>query len=247
MIDQHLWNKIRCFKLDNEEASFNFSQRLARDNSWSHDFALNVVEEYKKFIYLCCVSKSPITPSDAVDQVWHLHLTYTKSYWHDFCKGTLNKEIHHNPTKGGRSERKKFSNNYDLSFKMYEQEFGFQPPSNIWKDNKTRFRDINFSRVNLNHYWLVKKPSKARIRISTILSILIIAPFLFIASKNDGGAPIFIILAILALIVILIILTKNGNGNSGCDTGCTFWDSDSDNDSGCDSGCSGCSGCGGCD
>ncbi len=107
MKHQNLWDKIESFQLDDLNANFTFSKRLARDNGWTFTFSKKVIAEYKKFIYLCCISENPITPSDAVDQAWHLHLTYTKSYWKDFCSNTLNREIHHNPTKGGDSEQQK--------------------------------------------------------------------------------------------------------------------------------------------
>lgn len=79
MKDTALWKRIQTFALDVPHIKFPFSKRLARDNHWSHEFALAAIDEYKRFIYLCCISAEPITPSDAVDQVWHLHLTYTKS------------------------------------------------------------------------------------------------------------------------------------------------------------------------
>ncbi|MUV03051.1 hypothetical protein GN157_04950 [Flavobacterium rakeshii] len=96
---KELWDKISNFRLDDPDASFTFSARLARENGWTKEYTNSVIEEYRKFIFLCCVSKSSATPSDPVNQVWHLHLTYTKSYWINFCKSTLQREIHHNPTK----------------------------------------------------------------------------------------------------------------------------------------------------
>ncbi|MEE1898493.1 hypothetical protein V1389_09110 [Flavobacterium rakeshii] len=96
---KELWDKISNFRLDDPDASFTFSARLARENGWTKEYTNSVIEEYRKFIFVCCVSKSSVTPSDPVNQVWHLHLTYTKSYWIDFCKNTLQREIHHKPTK----------------------------------------------------------------------------------------------------------------------------------------------------
>ena len=147
MKNRELWTKIKLFKLDVDQAHFSFSQRLARDNNWTHEFALKVVEEYRRFIYLCCISEGQmITPSDAVDQAWHLHLTYTKSYWNDFCKYTLEQEIHHNPTKGGHKEREKFTNCYDLTFELYRQEFGEEPKEHIWWNSQKRFKEVDFKR-----------------------------------------------------------------------------------------------------
>src|SRR6185436_16480072 len=100
--EKELWDKISSFKIDDDGSSFRFSKRLARENGWTISYSGNVIEEYKKFIFLCCISKTGVTPSDQVDQAWHLHLTFTKSYWVDLCKNIISKEIHHNPTKGGQ-------------------------------------------------------------------------------------------------------------------------------------------------
>ncbi|WP_197276048.1 hypothetical protein [Mangrovimonas sp. TPBH4] len=221
--------------MDFDSIDFNFSERLARDNNWNVEYSLRVIEEYKKFIYLCCISNQPITPSDAVDQAWHLHLTYTKSYWKDFCESTLEKEIHHSPTKGGESEREKFSDCYNLTFERYENEFGQKPPSDIWLDKTKRFKDVNFRRINVNNYWLVKKPSKALGTSLKFFGIIILIPYLFMNAK-DNDAPIPVIIFIIIVFILIFMKGKRGGG-SGCSYDCSY-------DSSC--GSDGCSGCGGC-
>lgn len=61
-------------------------------------FCEQVIGEYKKFMLLCCVLPQGASPSQQVDAVWHLHLTYTRSYWTHFCRNTLGKDIHHHPS-----------------------------------------------------------------------------------------------------------------------------------------------------
>jgi hypothetical protein len=163
-----LWQKIESFTLDDPETAFKFSDRLARENGWSPEFTAAVIEEYKKFIFLCCITESGVTPSDAVDQAWHLHLTFTKSYWNDLCRDTLHKEIHHNPTKGGQQEANKFDDYYTATKELYRSKFGYDPPAAIWPVNEKRFSDIDFQRINLKQYWLIKKtvpPSKQQANI----------------------------------------------------------------------------------
>ena len=154
-----LWNKIKAFQLDDPQSAYTFTERLARENGWLLSYSLSAVEEYKKFIFLLCIADHPLTPSDQVDQVWHLHLLYTQSYWIDFCKNTIDREIHHGPTKGGTKEKDKFDNWYKLTKDLYTSEFGQIPPIQIWPENKTRFRDINFKRINTDKFWVIKKPS----------------------------------------------------------------------------------------
>ena len=68
-----------------------------------------MISEYRRFVFLALAAGHPVTPSDQVDQAWHLHLLYTNSYWNRFCGETLGRRLHHGPTQGGASERDKFT------------------------------------------------------------------------------------------------------------------------------------------
>ena len=99
--NQLLWNKIQQFAFDEPNVEITFSKKLAREQKWSASYTQRVIEEYRRFIFLCCISPNGASPSKAVDEAWHLHLTYTRSYWEAFCKNTLGKDIHHYPSGGG--------------------------------------------------------------------------------------------------------------------------------------------------
>lgn len=155
--EQTLWNKIQAFELDDPESSFTFTDRLARENGWSLAYSLRAVSEYKKFMFLVCASGRALTPSDQVDQVWHLHLLYTQSYWEDFCEYTLGRKIQHGPTRGGQQERDKYTDLYELTKQNYRAYFEAEPPEDIWPSGEKRFRDINFRRVSLDSNWIIPK------------------------------------------------------------------------------------------
>lgn len=234
-----LWNKINSFQLDDPESSFTFSHRLARENGWTKSYSEKVIEEYKKFIFLCCISETTVTPSDQVDQVWHLHLTYTRSYWVDLCRNTLSKEIHHNPTKGGNLEGKKFDDLYTETRVLYQQIFKKEAPIDIWPDNEERFSDIHYQRINTKRNWVLRKPNfKGK---NTTILLLLGASFFFIQSHSDGGTMIEVLIAILFM---GFLIKGNGGKGGGSSSGGCGGDS---GHSGCggDSGCSGCGGCGG--
>jgi hypothetical protein len=153
-----LWEKVRAFELDDPESAFPFSSRLARENDWTLEYTLRTIEEYKKFMFMICVAGHPLTPSDQVDQVWHLHLLYTYSYWKEFCTAILKREVHHGPTKGGKQESDKFNDWYTKTLHTYTAIFRETPPGDIWPANEKRFRDINYQRINLDKNWIIKKP-----------------------------------------------------------------------------------------
>lgn len=238
MKDRRLWEDIAAFQFDDSDAELPFSRRLARDNNWGHGFALRCITEYKKFIYLCCTSEHSVTPSDAVDQVWHLHLTYTRSYWEDLCHAVCGRQIHHNPTKGGNLEKLHFMNCYNQTLKLYESEFGEKPPHDVWLATRNRFSAVNFSRVDKDSFWLIKKPSPFYRRLFAVSAGCLLTIWFFINSETTSPWAALFVIGIVAFLVINIIKNGHGggkSGGSGCSAGC----------GGC-SGCSGCSGCGGC-
>jgi hypothetical protein len=66
--DQELWERVRGFEISDPSADFSFTDRLARENSWTLEYAISTILEYKKFMFLNCISKHPLTPSDQVDR-----------------------------------------------------------------------------------------------------------------------------------------------------------------------------------
>ena len=123
-----------------EATAFPFSQRLARENSWPLPYARRVIHEYKRFAFLAVAAGHPVTPSDEVDQAWHLHMLHTGSNWKDFCGEVLRQPLHHQPTKGGANERDKFHDRYQRTIESYRQFFNEEPPVDIWSEpNKGQF------------------------------------------------------------------------------------------------------------
>jgi len=123
------------------EAALSFSARLARENGWSAATAERVIEEYRRFVFLAATGDAPATPSDAVDQAWHLHLTYTRDYWQRFCPDVLGRALHHGPTAGGTDEHRRFYRQYADTLARYEAAFGAPPPSDIWPSAARRLND----------------------------------------------------------------------------------------------------------
>jgi uncharacterized protein (TIGR04222 family) len=153
-----LYERIEAFRFDEPGASLTFIQRLARDHRWSLEYAWRVVIEYKRFAFLAVAAGHPVTPSEDVDEAWHLHLVYTKSYWDEFCPNVLGKQLHHHPTTGGESERDKHIDWYANTLASYEKIFG-PAPADIWPPATERFsakhHHVQIDRAN---YWIIRKP-----------------------------------------------------------------------------------------
>lgn len=165
VIASDLWQRLAAYEIGPADASLSFPRRLARENRWSEAFTARVVTEYKRFCYLAVTAGHEVTPSDAVDQAWHLHLTYSRDYWERFCPGVLGAPLHHGPTAGGQIERNRYYDQYAATLKSYEEAFGEPPPAGIWPDAKRRFViDPKAVRVNphdvmiLSRKWAILIP-----------------------------------------------------------------------------------------
>jgi hypothetical protein len=133
-----LWQQLAKLEITPPSYTLTFEARLAREQAWSFDRSLAVVEEYRKFLFLLLTCPHPVTPSEEVDAVWHLHLLYTRSYYEDLCQQIAGFVIHHQPTAGGPSEGNKFRDWYQQTLNSYAEKFG-SPPKDIWPDPDKRF------------------------------------------------------------------------------------------------------------
>ena len=81
-----------------------FKEKLCMKLSISPATASLHILEYKKFLLMMACLAQPLTPSNKVDQVWHLHISFLDHY-HIHCaelfKAPCSGFLHHNPTKGG--------------------------------------------------------------------------------------------------------------------------------------------------
>ncbi len=114
-----LLRRIEAFEIDEGRPALSFQSRLARENGWTENYAARVNFEYKRFVYLAMAAGHAVTPSDQVDQAWHLHLTYSRSYWDRLCGEVLGKPLHHGPTRGGEDEDDKFNDWYEQTKASY--------------------------------------------------------------------------------------------------------------------------------
>ncbi len=247
-----LWQRIQAFAIDNADDEFPFSARLARENGWSGETTSAAIEEYRKFIYLICVSPSPLTPSEVVDQVWHLHLVYTRSYWTSLCEGVLGRAIHHEPTTGGQEQALQFEDQYAQTLSLYEAEFESAPSSQFWP--LAPFASLPSQRWgDRRDYWLIPKRAALRggfVCVAVALIALLASCEDLWAQHQPGAAHAgvtgrIVVLAILFSPFLLMALFGRRPGKDDPGKGCSA--------GGCGGGCGGhgccgggCGGCGGC-
>jgi hypothetical protein len=155
-------NELRAnlakLELDRAGTSETFSRRLARENGWSKEHAARAIAEYKRFLLLVGPGNELLSPPDAVDQVWHLHLLYTRDYRY-FCRKVFGRRLDHTPSAGGVDEQKKFEAAYARVLERYRETFGEEPPRDIWPSaEQRRSTRTDFVRLDLQAHWVLAKP-----------------------------------------------------------------------------------------
>ncbi len=228
-----LWEKINNFPLDEPGIKLPFSKKLAREQGWSEAFTRQAVQEYKRFIYLCCISPTGASPSGIVDKVWHQHLLYTQNYWELFCEKTLGRKIHHFPSGGGMAEKRKHAAWQEDTLQLYRQCFGEDPPEAIWLNKSPIIFSSLFMRFNLfPRRWLI---------------LLLFLSFFFFTGCAGNNGSLFGFMAVLMLFAFLLTGSnkdKKTKADGDVDTSGNGCSSGSSCGSSCGSGCGG--GCGGC-
>ncbi|MGH7131518.1 MAG: glycine-rich domain-containing protein [Phycisphaerales bacterium] len=231
---RQVWEKLEAFEIDEGRPDLPFAVRLARENGWRVPYATRVVEEYKRFLLLAAEAGHKVTPSDEVDQAWHLHMTYTRSYWQRLCEGVLGKPMHHDPTRGGEQEDAKFDNWYQRTLDSYRKAFGASAPADIWPPAAVRFDSAQrWVRIDASRAWMVPKRSARRAAATATVGALVVggaalvgcSPSL-VGSSAGWGTALLIIVVVVVVIAILGSLANEARGGrrtsgSGCSGGCS--------------------------
>lgn len=206
-----IYRRIETYPLDDPGAAQPFSARLARENGWSQPYVGRVIAEYKRFVFLAMVAGHTVTPSEQVDQAWHLHITYTRTYWNEFCGEVLGRPLHHDPTKGGTDERDKHYDLYNWTLDSYRAIFGEEPPADIWPDAYTRFEvDTQVAWINTKQNWVISKASVRRgvrntgLIVGVGLLMTACAPAIGITNPFDLYGPDFLVLYVVVFGLALL-------------------------------------------
>jgi hypothetical protein len=246
--------RIEAFELDEPGVVDTFSRRLARENGWSAAYTRRVVREYKRFLTLAVTTPQVVSPSEQVDQAWHLHVLHASRY-RRFCSQILGRRLDHGPSDGGSAEREHFVRAYEQTLSSYRQRFGESPPSDAWPNAERRFgTDLAVRRVNTAEHWVMRKPrlwlwlraphrpgrvaSDRTMLLMAVLSTFVCGCGVSLSEHASGPSYLggFLLLWLVTVSIVYLRKKASSRTTSGaCGTG-----SAGDGDSG-----GGCGGCGG--
>ena len=132
-----LWARLQAFELDPPGSARSISTRIAQENGWTEAHVRRLVEEYRRFLLLTQVAGRPVSPSAAVDAVWHAHMLHSRDYWDRLCGGILGRPLHHDPNPGGEQEDARHRNQYRDTLEVYARVFGQAAPVDLWPRTPT--------------------------------------------------------------------------------------------------------------
>jgi hypothetical protein len=117
--------KIRDF-IDSLDLS-DIISKLVHQYNWQHKHAVIVVHMYKNFLFLNAKygEKYKLTPSEEIDEIWHLHILETKKYRKD-CYAIFGKYFDHNPMsfKGDiKANYTEMAQSFNKMLELYRKEF----------------------------------------------------------------------------------------------------------------------------
>ena len=124
---QELWQKIEEYKLPFGEDYLEYKMK------WQRAYCNLALSEYRRFAFLALISDSEITPSEPIDEVWHLHILHTQDYarFGTACQRFL----HHWP--GMPTNRPQWNKQYERTRELYRQVFGYEAPQAFWPTQKS--------------------------------------------------------------------------------------------------------------
>lgn len=245
-----LWRALAAMRITPADAALGFTTRLAHEQAWTAAYAEAVVEEYRRFLYLAAISEEPVTPSDHVDQAWHLHLTYSRHYWDILCGTILKRPLHHDPSTGGADQDARHHAQYRATLARYRATFRVVPAPGIWPTAPAESAQPT-APVDRERYWLLSRSVTGHAGGIAAATLLITAcAGLAGNGASEGASAMAIPVIAIAIGFVLLGLAmvsgrnsskrKNGrDGGSSCGSSCSS-DSSSDGGSSCGGG-----GCGG--
>jgi hypothetical protein len=140
--DPPLWETIRQWPLPYRpehdpdarppRTCASFEDNLRKRGDWTDASASRITEMYRKFLYLKALSAKPVTPSEAIDMAWHLHLQFSADY-RALCDA-VGRDIPH-LTRLGKTELEQA---YETGRALFEAEFDRAPDRDLWPSGKDR-------------------------------------------------------------------------------------------------------------
>lgn len=124
-----LWLKLNFLDFGAQAASNPFMAMLGQQFGWPNPYAGQVMEEYRRFLFLAMRAGHPVTPPAIIEKVWNLHVQTAQDYWEKLGALIAERPI----AEGiGASAASAMADQYQKTLASYARIFGAEPPADIW-------------------------------------------------------------------------------------------------------------------
>jgi hypothetical protein len=145
--NQYLWFKIKNTSLLNGDIdNLIFKNRLMLKFKWSNTTCDDMILQYKQFLFIAATSNEKETPTQAVDDVWHEHILYTRDYFENWAK-LLGKTIHHEPDREINPAKTK-----QVFEKTQLKLDALRAKAVIKKPTKDKISEANYAKISESNY-----------------------------------------------------------------------------------------------
>lgn len=127
MTNPELWTRIKPHKFMQDEDVF-LPGRLKSEFRWNKVKSNAALREFRKFIYLCAISKLPLVPSAEIYALWREMVFLIPDEWDGVCLDMSGHTLRHLSLPDTRERWDR----YETTRNLYEREFGHPAPSEHW-------------------------------------------------------------------------------------------------------------------
>lgn len=211
-----------------------FEEVLAERNDWPLPLAERVADEYCGFLYLAATAGFEVTPSEAVDQAWHLHLEWPH-YRQVLCGEILGRPLEHRPGPGSPDDELRYRRQYEETLALYERIFDKAPPRDIWP-RPTAFDEEERAAA-------MRRTGRRKLAVAGTVTAAAVAAATQTPTLVDLFMAMIVAGMIFSLLVVPSLQPRSGRKHAGCGGACGVDSGDGDGGGGCGASCGG--GCGG--
>lgn len=130
-----VWQRLENFSFENPDNPVRFHEKLARRGKWTPEFTTEVIEDYRRFLFLIATTREILIPPPPVDLAWNININYYKSSWNALLKDILPMNVKRKiPDSEDNEEPQWDIDHYNRTLELYKQAFHTWPDASIWPD-----------------------------------------------------------------------------------------------------------------
>ena len=133
MRDPDLWRRLLRVRFDDPDG-LDLPRIMRRSRRWRRAHTQDVIEEYRRFLYLTQVATGEVAPSLAVDRMWEQHVEAAGAHYARLCRYKLRAPLERPHFLSDGERGVVYAERYALTRMHYDREFGTPPPEAIWPD-----------------------------------------------------------------------------------------------------------------